>query len=122
MSNKILIASLFFVIFLSGVAFANETSVTIDDAGMVQKGTEITIAINVSHNGNNLFHHTEWVYVKANDEEIARWAFSMFNRPDDETFTKKIKYTVAGPTEITAQGSCNIHGSAGPAVLKLNVK
>jgi len=122
MSKKIVAAFLFFLIIFSGTAFANKTAVTIDAPDTVQKGTEITIKVNVTHKGNNFIHHTNWVYIKANGEEIARWEFSAGNKPEDENFSREVKYTVTGPTEIIAEGHCNMHGSAGPAVLKINVK
>lgn len=122
MSKKILVIFLFLFILFSGTAFANKTSVTIEAPTAVKKGTEITIKINVTHKGNNFIHHTNWVYVKANGEEIAKWEFSAGNRPEDENFSREVKYTVTAPTEITAEGNCNIHGSAGPAILKINVK
>lgn len=122
MSKKIVIVFLFFFIIFSGTAFANKTAVTIDAPDTVQKGTEITIKVNVTHKGNNFIHHTKWVYIKANGEEIARWDFSMFDTPENENFSREVKYTIMEPTEIIAEGSCNIHGSAGPAVLKINVK
>ena len=122
MIKKLWIISLLFFILLSGTAFADKTSVTIDAPASVKKGTEITIKINVKHKGNNFIHYTNWVVVKANGDEIARWDFSAGNRPENETFSRDLKYTVKGPTEITAQGNCNIHGSTGPAVLKIITK
>ena len=122
MSKKIFIVFLFFFVIFSGTALANKTAVTIDTPDTVQKGTEITIKVNVTHKGNNFAHYTNWVYVKANGEEIARWDFSMGNRPENETFIREVKYIVTEPTEITAEGNCNIHGSNGSAVLKINVK
>jgi desulfoferrodoxin (superoxide reductase-like protein) len=122
MSRKILFVFLFFFIIFSGTAFADKTTVTIEAPDTVKKGMEITIKINVTHRGNNFIHYTNWVYVKANGKEIARWEFSMGNRPEDEKFSKEVKYKITKPTEITAQGNCNIHGSSGPAVLKINVK
>jgi len=106
----------------SSTAFANKASAAIDAPTTVKKGTEITIKINVTHIGNNFIHHTKWVYVKANGEEIARWDFSMFNTPESENFSREVKYTVSAPTEIIAEASCNIHGSTGPATLKIAVK
>ncbi|MCJ7772425.1 MAG: class II SORL domain-containing protein [Desulfobacterales bacterium] len=122
MSKKILAVFLFFLIFFTGTAFANKTSVNIEAPDSARKGTEITIKINVTHRGNNFIHYSNWVYVKANGEEIARWNFSMGNRPEDEKFSREVKYTVTGPTEIIAEGNCNIHGSNGQAVIKINVK
>jgi len=122
MSKKILAAVLFFLILFSGTAFANKTSVTIDAPNTAKKGSEITIKVNVFHHGNNFFHHTNWVYIKVNDEEIARWEFSGIHKPESENFSREVKHAVTGPIEITAEGHCNIHGSAGPAVFKIDVK
>jgi len=94
-------------------AVANKSSVQIVAPDNAAIGSEITIEIQASHNGNNFLHYTEWVYVKINGEEIKRWEFSNFNKPEDENFTRSITYTVTGPLEITAEASCNIHGSSG---------
>ena len=122
MIKKILAVFLFFLIFFTGTAFADKTSVTIEAPDVLKKGSEITIKVNVVHRGNNFAHYTNWVYVKANGEEIARWEFSMGNRPENEKFIREVKYTITVPTEIIAEGNCNIHGSNGQAVLKINVK
>jgi desulfoferrodoxin (superoxide reductase-like protein) len=103
-------------------AFANKTSVTIDGPESAAKGSEITITINVRHDGNNFFHYTKQVYVKANGQEIARWDFSATSRPENEVFTKELKLIITEPTEIVAEGVCNIHGSDGPAVLNVRVE
>lgn len=114
----ILIVSL---VLFSVNAFANKTSVTIEGPESAVKGSEVTIKINVRHDGNNFFHYTKQVYVKANGKEIARWDFSATSRPENEVFTKEVKLTITEPTEIAAEGVCNIHGSDGPAVLKIRV-
>lgn len=115
----ILIVSL---VLFSVNAFANKTSVTIEGPESAAKGSEVTIKINVRHDGNNFFHYTNQVYVKANGKEIARWDFSATSRPENEVFTKEVKLTLTEPTEIVAEGVCNIHGSEGPAVLKIRVE
>lgn len=97
-------------------AYANKSSVSIEVPGIVKNGTEITITVNVRHNGNNFLHYTEWVYVKVNGKEIARWDYSWNNKPESENFTKQVTYKVTGQTEIESEASCNIHGSAGKAV------
>lgn len=103
-------------------AVANKSSVQIVAPDSAAVGSEITIELHVSHNGNNFLHYTEWVYVTVNGEEIKRWEFSNFNKPEDENFTRTITYTVTGPLEITAESSCNIHGSAGIAAKIVEVK
>jgi desulfoferrodoxin (superoxide reductase-like protein) len=115
----ILIVSL---VLFSVNALANKTSVTIEGPESAAKGSEVTIKISVKHDGNNFFHYTKEVYVKANGKEIARWDFSATSRPENEVFTKEVKFTLTEPTEIVAEGVCNIHGSEGPAVLKIRVE
>jgi desulfoferrodoxin (superoxide reductase-like protein) len=103
-------------------AVANKSSVQIVAPDNANVGSEITIELQVSHNGNNFLHYTEWVYIKINGEETKRWEFSNFNKPEDENFTRSITYTVTGPLEITAEASCNIHGSNGVAAKIIEVK
>ena len=107
-------AVLVIVILIGGrPAFANKSSVRIEAPAQAAVGQEITIILHVSHDGNNFLHYTDWVYVTVNGEEIKRWEFGMFGTPESETFTREIKYTVTGPTVITAEADCNIHGSTG---------
>ena len=96
-------------------AFANKSSVRIEAPAQAAVGQEITITLHVSHDGNNFLHYTDWVYVTVNGEEVKRWEFGMFGTPESENFTREIKYTVTGPTVITAEADCNIHGSTGIA-------
>jgi hypothetical protein len=56
-----------------------------------------------------------------NDQEIARWDYSWRNRPEGETFTKEVPYTVTGPIEIKAEAHCNMHGSTGPKTVKVSL-
>ena len=114
---------LFLVLFtFATTAFANKTAVSIEAPQSVKQGTEITIKITVTHSGNSFFHHTNWVYVHANGKEIARWDFSSGNRPENNDFTREVKYTVTEKTEITAMGNCNIHGSAGEVKFLVNIE
>ena len=122
MGKKRLLIALFISFVFASTAFADKTSISIESPQSVKKGTEITIEIAVSHNGNNFFHYTEWVYVRANGKEIARWDFSSGNRPESDHFTKKITYTVTEKTEITAMGNCNIHGSEGEVKTLVNIE
>ena len=39
-------------------AFANKASVSIDAPESAMKGSEITIKLNVEHDGNSMFHYT----------------------------------------------------------------
>ena len=109
------------VLFSGSALFANKSSVKIDIPAEVKKGEKILIKVTVSHNGNNVIHYTDWVYVKAGNKEIARWEYSMFSRPDSEVFTKEVTYTVKETVEIEAQANCNLHGSAGKGTVTVKV-
>jgi desulfoferrodoxin (superoxide reductase-like protein) len=122
MTKKIVVSALCLLLWASTAAFANKTAVSLDGPESAAAGTEITLTVTVSHKGNSGFHYTNWVVVKADGEEIARWDFKSSDRPESENFTREIKYTVEKTVEITAQGNCNIHGSEGPAVLKITVE
>jgi len=105
-----------------GNAWANKSSTTIEAPESVSKNSEIIIRVTVTHSANNFLHYTEWLRVMAGDKEIARWDFTRSQKPEGVVFTKKIKYTVEGNVEIKAEASCNIHGSKGPAMVKVTVK
>jgi desulfoferrodoxin (superoxide reductase-like protein) len=122
MGKKSFLLALFILIVFASTAFADKTSISIESPQSVKKGTEITIKIAVSHNGNNFFHYTNWVYVRANGKEIARWDFSSGNRPESNNFIREIKYTVTEKTEIAAMGNCNIHGSEGEVNMLINIE
>lgn len=122
MKKQIFAILILSLVLFSVNAFANKTSVTIEGPESAAKGSEITIKINVKHDGNNFFHYTNQVYVKANGKEIARWDFSATSRPENDVFTREVKLTITEPTEIVAEGICNIHGSDGPAVLSVRVE
>jgi desulfoferrodoxin (superoxide reductase-like protein) len=107
---------------LTTPSWAGKSSVTIEAPATAQKGSEITIKLNVAHDGNSVAHHTEWVYVKVNGKEIERWEYGAFKRPESEKFSKEVKITVNEPIEIIAEASCNLHGSAGPAKAKVEIK
>lgn len=102
--------------------FAKKSSVSVDAPESVAPGSDITIKINVEHDGNSMFHYTKWVYVMINGEEIKRWDYSWRKRPEAENFTKEITYTVNEPIEIVAEACCNNHGSKGKAIRKVTVK
>ena len=107
---------------LTTASWANKSSVTIEAPATAQKGSEITINVNVAHDGNSVAHYTQWVSVKVNGKEIERWEYGAFKRPESDTFSKEVKITVDGPLEITAEASCNLHGSAGPAKATVGLK
>ncbi len=122
MTKKSLALFVFLLLAFAAAAYANKTAVAVVAPEAVVVGTEVTITINVTHSANNFFHYTKWVTVKADGEEIARWDFSGSKRPEDENFSREVKYTVTKPVEIIAQGSCNIHGSKGPVTVKIGVQ
>ena len=111
-----------FLIGATTAAYANRTAVTLEGPDSVAAGTEITLTITVSHRGNSAFHYTNWVVVKADGEEIARWDFKSSERPESATFARELTYTVEKDVEITAQGNCKLHGSEGMALLIITVE
>ena len=108
-------------LFCGKLAFANQSSVRIEAPDTVSSGKEITIKLHVSHNGNNFIHHTDWVYVKINDQEIKRWQFGTWDTPESDNFTREIQFTVMTSIVITAEANCNLHGSAGISEKKVMV-
>ena len=115
----ILATALVMSLFTASASFANKASVTIDAPQSASQGSEITIKVNVFHSADNPLHYTNWVYIKVNGKEIARWDFTSSKRPESNNFSREIKYKVSGPTVVTAEANCNIHGSAGPATLEI---
>jgi len=103
-------------------ALADKSAVSIEGPTEVEKGTEVTLRITVTHNANNSFHYTEWLKVSANKNEIARWEYTKNNRPEAAHFTKEIKMKVTGDAEVVVEANCNRHGSKGPATHRIVVK
>ena len=106
----------------TGIALADKSAVTIIAPESAAKGTEVTIKLNVTHNGNNMIHYTKWAHIKINGKEIARWDFSATKTPESENFTKEVKFTVNEPAQIEAEANCNIHGSAGISKAAITIK
>lgn len=102
-------------------AYADKSSVSITAPIAATEGSQITITVTASHDANNFFHYTNWLYIMINGQEIARWDYSWRKRPEAKIFTKDITYTVTGPMNIKAEANCNIHGSKGPQTLKVTV-
>ena len=102
-------------------AFAGKTSVSVNAPQTAAPGTEITIQVTATHDANNFIHHTDWLKVMADGKEIARWDYSWNKKPEGNVFTREITYTVTDSVEISAEGHCNIHGSAGPKTVKISV-
>ncbi|HNR41466.1 MAG TPA: desulfoferrodoxin family protein [Bacteroidales bacterium] len=102
------------VILLTSVELlANKTSVEIKAPSASVKGTEVTVTINVTHKGNSKMHHTDWVWLKVNGQEVKRWEFSKEHLPAAGDFTLEYKITVTDDLKLEAEGHCNIHGTAG---------
>lgn len=110
-----------FCLFLAG-AMANKTSVEIKAPSEVKAGTEVTIEINVTHSGNSKGHHTDWVYLKINGQEVQRWEYTKTKLPLTENFSIEYKVTADEMLTIEAEGHCNIHGSNGKksAIVKIS--
>lgn len=121
-----LVAAIFIFIscISSGAAFANQSSVSLEAPNSVERGTEITIKVHVTHIANNYFHYVKWVSIKVNGEVIARWNYgkSKYKRPKAKNFTREIKYIVTDDVIIEAEASCNIHGSKKKAIKKAFIK
>ncbi len=103
-------------------AFANKTAVSIVAPDAAQKGSEIIIKVTVNHSANSMLHYTQWLKVTANKKEIARWDYVGSNLPEGAVFTKEIKVNCVEDLEVVAEASCNVHGSAGPATVKISVR
>ena len=111
------------VLFLHvGFALADKSAASLEVPQTVQKGSEVTIRVTVTHSSNTASHYTEWLKVAVNQKEIARWDYTSGNGPEAAVFTKEIKVQAIENLEITAQSSCNIHGSKGPTTAKISVK
>ena len=120
--GAVLVAVLVIFFGLASESPGNKASVQIDAPERAAKGSEVTIKIHVFHEGNNYLHHTSWVSVKVNGQEITRWDFSAFSRPEAGDFTREITYKLVEAAEIVAEANCNIHGSAGPVTWTLAVE
>ena len=121
-NSLLIIAGAFIFITTTMPVHADKTGVTIEAPESVKKGQSAVIRITITHKGNNFMHHTNWVYVKADGKEIARWEFSPGKLPENEVFTRDVNLTVTGPVEITAEGNCNLHGGRGAVTKKIAVK
>ena len=126
--KRIRIGSFFAALILAlgifaGTAHADKSGATLETPDQVAKGTEVTIKVHVTHSANSFLHHTNWLRVKVNGEEIKSWEYSsMNNLPSGAKFSKEIRLLINGPTEVEAQANCNLHGSQGPAVKKILLK
>ena len=107
------ILSSFVFLLFSVSAFANKTSVKIIAPEKAEKGTEITIKIEVTHMGNTKGHYTDWVLVKVNGEEYKKWEYTSETLPENQNFTIEFKIKAEKNLEIIAEGNCNKHGAKG---------
>jgi len=107
------ILTLFVFLLFSFSALANKTSVKIIAPEKAEKGTEITIKIEVKHTGNTKAHYTNWVMIKVNGEEFNKWEYSPKELPKKQSFTVEFKIKADSNLEIIAKGNCNKHGSKG---------
>lgn len=103
------------LIIFAGTAHADKPSTALEGPDQVAKGTKVTIQVHVTHSANNFLHHTSWIRVKVNGEEIKSWEYSMSHLPEAAKFTKEVTLTINGPTELEAEANCNLHGSKGPS-------
>jgi desulfoferrodoxin (superoxide reductase-like protein) len=116
------VSCLLFLFFLnSAPVFANKAATTLEGPASAERGSEVTIKITVVHSANSFLHYVKWLKVQANGNPVEEWNYTASNRPDGATFTKEIKIKVLENTEVVAEASCNIHGSAGPAKLMIRV-
>lgn len=106
----------FAVLFVCGIAasaVADKSAVEIITPAAANPGSTVTITVTVTHSANNFMHFTNQVWIRANGKEIARWDFTWRDLPEGASFNRSIMYTVHGPTVVSAQSNCNLHGSAG---------
>ncbi len=108
--------------FYAPPAMADKAAVTIEAPAEAAKGSEITIRVTVTHNGNSARHYVEWVKIFVNNKEIAKWEYASSKLPEALPFTREIKYKAEATMEIKAEASCNVHGSKGPTTAKSTVK
>lgn len=116
MKQKLTITGIITVLTLflfSTGAFANKTSVTVIAPEKAEKGSEITIKIEVKHMGNTKGHYTDWVWLKINGEEVKKWEYSKNTLPESQNFILEYKVKAESNLEIIAEGNCNKHGSKG---------
>lgn len=120
--RKISVWGLFFLVLAVPSVFANKSAVSIHAPAETAPGTTIAIRLDVTHKGNSGFHHTNWVTLKINGNEVKRWEYSRKERPEAENFSLTFTQKVDAPVEVVAQSNCNLHGSEGPVSFKVDVK
>jgi desulfoferrodoxin (superoxide reductase-like protein) len=123
MKTRIKLVVLYSVAFLIVTlpALANKSSVAIEAPATAIKDEMVTITLKVSHQGNNLIHHTMWAYVKVNGAEVGRWEWKK-KHFESGNFTRQITVKAEKTLAIEAEASCNFHGSAGMKQAAVEVK
>ncbi len=109
-------------VLMASLAWANKSSVSLEVPEKAKKGETVQITIHVRHNGNNLFHYTEWVSLQINGQEVQRWEYSMFSKPEDESFSLEYTHPVKEALQIEVKAHCNRHGSENTAKAKVDVE
>ena len=105
-----------------GLALADKAAVSIEGPATAAKGSEVTLKVTVTHSANRSTHYTEWLKVTSGGKEIARWNYTSSQLPEAAVFTKEVKVKLLEDLEIKAEAGCNVHGSKGPATLKISAK
>lgn len=118
---KTILWSAMLILIIPFSAIANKTSVEITAPEKAEKGSEITVIINVKHIGNSTGHFTDWVYIKINDKEVKRWEYTKEKLPEAGNFTLEYKFILNEKSKIEVKGDCNKHGSAGAAEAVIEV-
>ena len=119
MTVALCLASAGVLLLAAGAAEANKSSAAIETPVPVGASGKAVLKITVSHSGNNFLHHTDWVRVRVDGREIARWDFSWRNLPESAVFTREVTVDAVGAISVEAEADCNIHGSKGPAKIML---
>lgn len=117
----IIVSLMMFSGFLNTHVLADEAAIKMKVPTAVAAGSVITVKLEITHDGNNFIHHVDEVTVTAGEEEIKRWEFGMFDKPESENFVLEFEYTVDREIELTARANCNLHGSKGPQSLKITI-
>ncbi|MBS3754803.1 MAG: hypothetical protein KGY56_03805 [Desulfobacterales bacterium] len=117
-----LCAALMLAVFFVPAAAANESAVEIEAPEEAAVGEQVTITLDVVHEGNNFIHHTEWVELQINGETVKRWEYSMFGKPPGENFSVSFSYTAEKDLQLQAEASCNLHGSRNVAEQTITVE
>ena len=104
---------------IGSTCMADEAAIRIIAPASVKPGTVVTVRLEIRHDGNNFLHYVEEVTVKAGEEEIQRWEYSNFDKPESQEFTREFDVTVDREIDLTARADCNLHGSAGPDSLSI---